>query len=94
MLIASLKYLNMEEIDRRLEEHRAFLRKHFEAGSLLCSGGKVPRDGGIVITHKLNRQEFEALLRQDPFYVNKVADFEVIEFNPVLCTDKFKAAIE
>jgi uncharacterized protein YciI len=71
---------DLKHIDAQMRAHMAFLNKHYAAGRFLISGRKIPRDGGIILALGKNRDEIEALMREDPFCKNGLADFRVIEF--------------
>jgi uncharacterized protein YciI len=70
----------LEDIDAHMRAHMTFLKKHYAAGTFLVSGRKIPRDGGIILALGASRDEIEALMREDPFCKNGLADFRVIEF--------------
>ena len=72
------------EVEKHLETHRAFLREQYAKGNLLASGPRRPRTGGIIIAKELAKEEIAAIIAQDPFKINQVADYEVMEFDPVL----------
>ena len=63
-----------------MKAHVAFLKKHYDAGSFIVSGRKIPRDGGIILALGESRAEIEAIMREDPFCANGLADVRVIEF--------------
>jgi uncharacterized protein YciI len=82
MFVLLSRYVKpLEEVDRWVAEHRAFLEKHFEAHHLLTSGPQNPRTGGVIVTHDMTRAEVEAMLAQDPFVREGVSEYEIIEFN-------------
>ncbi|CAD6531201.1 hypothetical protein LMG28727_02780 [Paraburkholderia kirstenboschensis] len=70
----------LERMDDALEAHRAFLTTHFEAGVFVAAGPKVPRDGGIILAVRIERDRLDAILATDPFAVQKLARYEVTEF--------------
>ena len=81
MFVIELIYkVDLTEIDARMKEHVAFLKKHYDAGRFLVSGRKVPRDGGVILALGESRAEVEAIMRQDPFCSHGLADVRVIEF--------------
>jgi uncharacterized protein YciI len=81
MFVIELTYkAALGEIDARMRAHVAFLKKHYAAGTFLISGRKIPRDGGIILAVAESREQVEALMREDPFISNDLADFRVIEF--------------
>jgi uncharacterized protein YciI len=67
-------------IDAQMRAHVAFLKKYYAAGNFLVSGRKIPRDGGIILAVGDSREQIEAIVREDPFHKNGLADFQVIEF--------------
>jgi len=70
----------LEDIDAKMRAHMTFLKKHYAEGRFLVSGRKIPRDGGVILALGKSRDEIEALMREDPFCKNGLADFRVIEF--------------
>ena len=81
MFVIELIYkAELAEIDARMRAHMAFLKKYYAAGNFLISGRKIPRDGGIILAVGDDRQQIDAIIRQDPFVVHGLADFRIIEF--------------
>jgi uncharacterized protein YciI len=81
MFVIELVYkVPLERIDEQMRAHMAFLRKQYAAGRFLASGRKIPRDGGIILAVGKSRDEIEALMKEDPFCKNGLADCRVIEF--------------
>jgi uncharacterized protein YciI len=80
MFVIELIYkAGLAEIDASMAAHVAFLNKYYAAGNFVVSGRKIPRDGGVIIAVGKNRQEVEAIIREDPFCARGLADFRVIE---------------
>jgi uncharacterized protein YciI len=81
MFVIELVYTaDLSEIDAHMGAHVRFLNKYYAAGNFLVSGRKVPREGGIILAVGKNRQEIEAIIREDPFHVHGLADFRIVEF--------------
>ena len=81
MFVIELTYkADLSEIDAHMTAHVRFLKKHYAAGNFLVSGRKIPRDGGMILAVGKNRQQIEAIVEEDPFYVHGLADFRIIEF--------------
>ena len=81
MFIIELIYkADLAEIDAHMAAHVAFLKKYYAAGNFLVSGRKIPRDGGIILAVGKSRQQIEGIVEDDPFYVQGLADFRIIEF--------------
>ncbi|WP_075981763.1 YciI family protein [Bacillus massilinigeriensis] len=83
MYIINLNYLvPIERVDEVREEHLEYLDRYFSKSIFRVSGPKVPRNGGIILAEGVTREELEVILREDPFFEKKIADYEVIEFTP------------
>ena len=81
MFIVELTYTaTLAEIDRNMSAHVKFLKKYYAAGNFLISGRKVPRDGGIILAVADSRPQIETIIREDPFYQQRLAEFRIIEF--------------
>ena len=85
MFIISLEYVKpLVEVEKHLEDHRAFLAKQYEENVFLASGPKVPRTGGVIIANStLNFTEIEAIISLDPFKKHGVASYTITQFTPV-----------
>ncbi len=83
MFIISLTYTcDLPTIEQHLTAHRHYLDKHYGAGIFLASGRKEPRNGGVILAHNIDRATLDSILKQDPFYSQQLARYEVTEFIP------------
>lgn len=90
MFIVSLSYIKpIDEVEQHLEAHVDYLKQHYEKKSFIASGRKVPRTGGIILSNLESKSELERILQHDPFSLNKVAEFEIIEFVPSMTLPEF-----
>lgn len=81
MYVVSLTYRVPQDIvDFHNDAHIAWLQQAFDDGVFIAAGRKIPRTGGLLLS-QADRAELDAALTRDPFYVNGVADFEVMEFH-------------
>jgi uncharacterized protein YciI len=69
----------LDRIDALLSEHVAWLDRGYADGAFLASGRKNPRDGGVVIATG-TRSEVEARAATDPFALNAVCEYRIVEF--------------
>ncbi|GET34012.1 hypothetical protein PbJCM13498_28750 [Prolixibacter bellariivorans] len=91
MFIVILTYkVAIEEVEKHLEAHVEYLKKQYEAGSFIASGRKVPRTGGVILSNTDSKEELENVLSQDPFNINDVADYEIIEFVPTMTSKELE----
>ncbi len=83
MFIIELTYKKpLEIVDQYLEEHRSFLDDCYANQFFIASGPKNPRNGGIILSTLTDREHLEQLLNLDPFKINDIAEFGIIEFTP------------
>lgn len=91
MFILVLKYIcPLQEIDNHLEAHIDFLNKYYTLKKFICSGRQNPRTGGIILCKCSDRNEVEAIIKEDPFYDKKLVEYEMIEFIPTKYAEEFK----
>lgn len=94
MFVFLLDYVvPVEEVDMELEEHIKYLEKYYCLGKFICSGRKNPRTGGVIICNSESIEEAEEIIREDPFYIRKVAKYDLIEFYPTKYADGFEKFI-
>jgi uncharacterized protein YciI len=77
-----------------MKAHVVFLKKYYAAGNFLVSGRKIPRDGGIIVAVGTNREQIEAIVREDPFVQRGLADFRIIQFRASQKADEIQKRIE
>lgn len=85
MFIAILTYKKpLEEVDRFLQAHREYLAKHYAAGDFIASGPQTPRVGGVIMMKATDRAVVDSIIAQDPFNINGIADYQIVEFTPTM----------
>lgn len=85
MFIAILTYQKpLSEVDRFLAAHREYLAKHYAAGEFIASGPQTPRVGGVIMMKVDNRTAVDAIIAEDPFHINGIADYQIMEFTPTM----------
>ena len=81
MFVIELTYTaTLQQIDTHMAAHVKFLKKYYAAGNFLVSGRKIPRAGGIIVAVGQDRQQIEAIVREDPFHRLGLAEFRIIQF--------------
>ncbi|MCD6048487.1 MAG: uncharacterized protein K0S08_2134 [Gammaproteobacteria bacterium] len=94
MFVVLLDYLvPLEIVEQYLSDHRAYLEKAYQKNFLIASGPKNPRAGGVLISQLKDRAKLEEWLAQDPFQVNDIAKYTIIEFTPTKCHPDFENLI-
>lgn len=85
MFIAILTYKKaLVEVDRFLQAHRDYLAEHYASGEFIASGPQTPRTGGVIMMKAKNRAAVDLIIAQDPFKINGIAEYQIIEFTPTM----------
>ena len=95
MFIFNLTYIKpILEVERVLPEHIRYLEENYSVRKFICSGRKNPRTGGIILCNCGTRHEAEQIMKQDPFFKEKIAQYEIIEFVPSKSLEMFKILMD
>ena len=95
MYIILLSYkTDSSEVDRNLPGHNLYLQKNYKSGTFICSGPRIPRTGGVILCNVPTEGEVLDIIKEDPFIVNGVADFELINFRAADYADGFEKFLE
>lgn len=85
MFIVILTYKKpLSEVDKYLQAHRDYLAEHYSAGDFIASGPQNPRIGGVIMIKAADREAVNAIISQDPFNINGIADYQIVEFSPTM----------
>lgn len=83
MFVIILSYTKpIEVIDALRPSHLEFLDRYYEKDIFLASGRQKPLKGGVILAAGVTKAELEQIITEDPFYTEKVATFEIVEFTP------------
>jgi uncharacterized protein YciI len=83
MFIINLTYIiPLQEVEPFMDEHIAFITAQYDEGYFLMSGRKNPRTGGVILAKASSLEEIKQIMDQDPFIINKVASYDIIDFQP------------
>lgn len=95
MFIAILTYKKpLSEVDRFLAAHREYLAKHYATGDFIASGPQNPRVGGLIMMKADNREAVNTIIVEDPFHINGIADYQIVEFTPTMfLTEELKTLL-
>lgn len=86
LFVIILRYIaSIEKINAARPAHLEFLDKYYAAGNFIVSGRQNPVTGGIIMASGDDRQEIENIVQVDPFYSEKLAEFNIYEFTPNKC---------
>lgn len=95
MFILILKYIKpIEEVEKELNSHITYLEKFYSLQKFICSGRRNPRTGGVILANAYDIEEVREIIKEDPFYEKKIAEYEIIEFMPTKYADEFNRFIK
>jgi uncharacterized protein YciI len=83
-----------EEVDRLLDGHRAWIKRHMEAGTILLTARQVPLTGGLILARGESPEEIWKMIAEDPFHSSGSAQYEVLQFQPVRAAPGLEGLLE
>ena len=84
----------LEKVVEVTPEHRAYLKTKYDAGILLFSGPRVPRTAGVLFAKAEDVSVITDMIASDPFKIQSIGDYEVIEIAPAMWAEQLKPAFE
>lgn len=81
-LLVSTYSASIDVMDELLPAHREYLERHLNDGIFVLWARQVPRTGGVIIAHGVDRARVEAIAAEDPFVQANAASYQVIEVQP------------
>jgi uncharacterized protein YciI len=91
MYFISLTYkCPLEEVDKLLDAHVAYLKQEYDNGNFIASGRKLPRTGGVILATVETRDQLQTIIEKDPFHRAGVAEYDVTEFVPSMVAEGYE----
>ena len=81
-IITSIYVKAMDQVEKFLVAHREFLDTYYKKGIFIASGRKATGDGGVILAKNCTKDDIENILKNDPFSIEDISHYEVIEFSP------------
>ena len=82
----------IEEVDRLLEGHRAWIGRN--ADRILLTAREQPLIGGLILARAESADEIWDMIAEDPFHVAGVAEYEVREYRPARAAPGLEGLLE
>lgn len=73
---------SMSVVEAHTAAHRTFLDRYYAQGVFLLSGRQNPPQGGVILAKTDSKAQLQAILAEDPFHTEGVADYAIYEFTP------------
>lgn len=81
MYVVTLTYKRpLTEVEKYRDAHMDWVRHQYEGGRFLASGPRIPREGGVILVRDMPRENLDALLSEDPYQQNGIADYSIVAF--------------
>lgn len=77
--------------DSIMKEHMDYTQKAMDAGLILMSGLKEDISGGVFVIKLESLQMVEEYLSNEPFKINGIQEYKIMEFNPHYFNESPKA---
>ena len=62
--------------------------------NFIASGPQNPRVGGLIMMKADNREAVNTIIVEDPFHINGIADYQIVEFTPTMfLTEELKTLL-
>jgi uncharacterized protein YciI len=71
-----------EQFEHVVPAHREYLQTAVDAGMVLLSGPRIPRDGGVVIVRAGSETAVREFAAGDPYNLAGAAEYQILEFKP------------
>ena len=83
MFVALSTYVaSLDDVDATRDRHLTWVAEQYDSGHLLVSGRRNPAVGGVIVGRAPSADAFRDLLAGDPFVIDGLAKYEVVEFEP------------
>jgi uncharacterized protein YciI len=82
----------IEEVDRLLEEHKAWIGRNSDR--ILLTAREEPLVGGLILARAKSAEEIWDMIGEDPFHVARVAQYEVREYRPARAAPGLEGLLE
>lgn len=83
----------IDEIEKFLPAHSAFLDKYYQSKKVIFSGRRNPRVGGIILFNVKDESEVLSIIEKDPFKQNGIAEYKLFDFIPTKYDKDFEKFI-
>ena len=95
MFVVLLHYTKpVEEVNQHRPEHLEFLDRCYAAGKFICSGRRTSGTGGVLFVNVATEAEVKEIVKEDPYGLHQLAEYEIIEFVATKYDPRFAPFIE
>ncbi|HEX5553830.1 MAG TPA: YciI family protein [Chitinophagaceae bacterium] len=81
-------------IDQYYPSHQDFIDRYVDSGHFICSGRKTLKTGEFILCKAGNRKEAQAIVAEDPFDINQLAVFEIVQYSVTAYAKAFGSLVD
>ncbi len=94
LFVIILRYIvPLAEIDTYRPTHIVFLDEYYQKGVFIASGRQNPPTGGVILARSENRTTIEKICHEDPFWTNKLVEYNIYEFDVSKSSEAFNVVL-
>lgn len=83
MFIVNIEYnKDLSIVKKFATKHQKFLDEYYDQGYFILSGPIYPEVDEIILANVEKLDKLKDILKEDPFYINDIAEYEITEFIP------------
>jgi uncharacterized protein YciI len=95
MFLVLLTYIKpVEEVEKWLDDHVTFLDTYYTEKKFVFSGRRNPRVGGVILISAETEEEVQEIIKEDPFFIHQIAEYNIIEFFPTKYDERFSCFVD
>ncbi len=83
-----------EQVNYYKEAHLNYLKKQIDEGNFIASGNRTPNTGEVILSCLQDLETLHSILNEDPFYKNRIGQYEIIEFEAEIKCEKMAEFLE
>lgn len=90
MFILNISFSKSPEVvSKYVGTHGDWVKKYIDAGIFLCAGPKPSKLGGVIIAKSMDKSKLLAIIAEDSYVLEDVADYQITEFDCKLTSGDF-----
>jgi uncharacterized protein YciI len=89
MFVVLLKFAeNRSQAGAYMDGHNEWIKRGFNDGVFLLSGGLQPSLGGAVLAHNTSLSDLQSRVDGDPFVAETIVTAEILEITPAQADER------
>lgn len=76
-----------DEVAPHAEGHSKWVKQYLSEGVFVAAGPKKNKLGGVILAKSIDKKKLLAILAQDPYIIEELADCRVIDMDCKLAID-------